>query len=65
MKASQAPAFLKRPVVFRSALKVLSVSGYAENATFRDDFLGPDMDMLTKPFALDAVGAKVRMLVEQ
>ena len=43
----------------RPDLKVLFVSGYAENATFQDDFLGPGMDMLTKPFALDTLGAKV------
>jgi PAS domain S-box-containing protein len=49
----------------RPDLKVLFVSGYAENAVLRADFLGPGMDMLTKPFALDALGAKVRLLIEQ
>ena len=49
----------------RPDLKVLFVSGYAENAVLRADFLGPGMDMLTKPFALDALGAKVRRLIEQ
>jgi DNA-binding response OmpR family regulator len=49
----------------RPDLKVLFVSGYAEEATLRADFLDPGMDMLTKPFALDALGAKVRMLIEQ
>jgi PAS domain S-box-containing protein len=51
--------------VARPALKVLFVSGYAENAVLREDFLGPGMDMLTKPFDLDALGAKVRLLLEQ
>ena len=51
--------------VARPALKVLFVSGYAENAILREDFLGPGMDMLTKPFDLDALGAKVRLLLEQ
>ena len=37
----------------RPDLKVLFVTGYAENATYRGDFLDPGMDMLTKPFALD------------
>jgi PAS domain S-box-containing protein len=46
------------------ALKVLFVSGYAEAATLRADFLDSGMDMLTKPFALDVLGAKVRMLIE-
>jgi hypothetical protein len=48
----------------RPDLKVLFVTGYAENATFRGDFLDPGMDMLTKPFDLDALGAKVRAMIE-
>ena len=48
----------------RPDLKVLFVTGYAENATFRADFLEPGMDMLTKPFALDDLGAKVRAMIE-
>jgi CheY-like chemotaxis protein len=49
----------------RPTLKVLFVSGYAEGATTRGDFLDPGMDMLTKPFALDALGAKVRAMIEK
>ena len=49
----------------RPGLKVLFVTGYAEHATFRGDFLEPGMDMLTKPFALDALGAKVRAMIER
>jgi len=49
----------------RPDLKVLFVTGYAENATFRGDFLEPGMDMLTKPFDLDALGAKVRAMIER
>ena len=49
----------------RPNLKVLFVSGYAENATVRADFLGKGMDMLTKPFSLDVLGAKVRSMIEQ
>jgi DNA-binding response OmpR family regulator len=49
----------------RPDLKVLFVTGYAENAAIRGDFLDPGMDMLTKPFALDALGAKVRALIER
>jgi len=50
--------------VSRPNLKVLFVTGYAENATFRGDFLDAGMDMLTKPFALDVLGAKVRAMIE-
>jgi PAS domain S-box-containing protein len=49
----------------RPDLKVLFVSGYAEHATARGDFLDPGMEMLTKPFALDALGAKVRAMIER
>ncbi len=51
--------------VSRPDLKVLFVTGYAENATFRAGFLDPGMDMLTKPFALDDLGAKVRNMIER
>ena len=49
----------------RPDLKVLFVTGYAENATFRGDFLDAGMDMLTKAFALDSLGAKVRTMMER
>jgi PAS domain S-box-containing protein len=49
----------------RPGLKVLFVTGYAEDAADRGDFLEPGMDMLTKPFALDALGAKVRAMIDR
>jgi PAS domain S-box-containing protein len=49
----------------RPDLKVLFVTGYAEDATFRGEFLDRGMDMLTKPFALDGLGAKVRAMIER
>jgi PAS domain S-box-containing protein len=49
----------------RPDLKVLFVTGYAENAAVRGDFLDAGMDMLTKPFASDALGAKVRAMIER
>jgi PAS domain S-box-containing protein len=47
----------------RPGLKVLFVSGYAESATVRGDFLAPGMDMLNKPFSLDALAAKVSAML--
>ena len=47
----------------RPKLRVLFVSGYAANATDRADFLDSGMDMLLKPFALDALGAKVHAML--
>jgi CheY-like chemotaxis protein len=49
----------------RPDLKVLFVSGYDENATVRGDFLDAGMDMLSKPFSLDALGAKVHALLQR
>jgi CheY-like chemotaxis protein len=48
----------------RPALKVLFVSGYAENAMVRADFLDEGMDMLTKPFALDTLAARVHAMLK-
>jgi PAS domain S-box-containing protein len=49
----------------RPNLKVLFVSGYAEDAALRVNFLDHGMDMLMKPFDLDALGAKVRLMIER
>jgi DNA-binding response OmpR family regulator len=48
----------------RSALKVLFVSGYSEDAAVRGDFLDAQTDMLAKPFALDTLGAKVHAMIK-
>jgi PAS domain S-box-containing protein len=48
----------------RLNLKVLFVSGYAEHATARGEFLDTGMDMLTKPFSLDALAAKVHAMIK-
>lgn len=42
----------------RPGLKVLFATGYAESFT-ANDFLGPDMGVITKPFAIDAFATKV------
>ena len=47
----------------RPAIKVLFVTGYAENAAARGGFLDRDMDMLTKPFALNVLGLKIREMI--
>ena len=48
----------------RPGLKILFVTGYAEDATARGAFLDPGMDLLTKPFDLDELGHKVRAMIE-
>jgi DNA-binding response OmpR family regulator len=48
----------------RPGLKVLFVTGYAKQAAVRHGFLEPGMEMLMKPFALDALATKVREMIE-
>ena len=47
----------------RPSLKVLFITGYDEAAA-RGSSLAPGMDLMTKPFALDALAAKIRELIE-
>jgi PAS domain S-box-containing protein len=47
----------------RPGLRILFVTGYAEHATERGRFLGPGMDMITKPFTLDALAVKIREMI--
>ena len=47
----------------RPEIKVLFVTGYAENAAVRGGFLDRGMDMLTKPFALNVLGLKIREMI--
>jgi PAS domain S-box-containing protein len=47
----------------RPHLPVLFITGYAENAAIRAGFLGTNMDMITKPFALDALAGKIHEMM--
>ena len=49
----------------RPGLKVLFITGYAQGASVRSGFLEPGMEMLTKPFALDVLAAKIREMIER
>ena len=48
----------------RPDLKVLFVTGYAENAVVGNGHLDPGMQVITKPFAMTALGARVREIIE-
>ncbi|MGN7160525.1 PAS domain S-box protein [Sphingomonas sp. SAFR-052] len=48
----------------RPDLKVLFMTGYAENATIANGFLEPGMEMITKPFAIDALATRIRAIIE-
>ncbi len=48
--------------VKRPGLKVLFVTGYAENAA-GSSFLEPGMEMVIKPFTIDALASKIRDMI--
>ncbi|MEX2469692.1 MAG: PAS domain S-box protein [Pseudohongiellaceae bacterium] len=48
----------------RPTLKVLYMTGYAENAALAAGFLEPGMAMMTKPFAMDALSTRIRDIME-
>ena len=47
----------------RPDLRILFITGYAENAAVRSGFLDHGMDMMTKPFAIDALATKIREML--
>ena len=46
-------------------LKVLFITGYAENAVIGNGHLEPGMEILTKPFTIDVFAARVRELTSK
>jgi hypothetical protein len=48
----------------RPGLKVLFITGYAENAAVGNGHLEPGMAVMTKPFAMDDLATKIRTLIE-
>jgi PAS domain S-box-containing protein len=48
----------------RPELKVLFITGYAENAVVGNGHLDPGMEVMTKPFTLDALAIRVQQMVD-
>jgi len=48
----------------RPQLKVLFITGYAENAVVGNGRLGPGMQVITKPFAIEIISGKVRRMLD-
>jgi PAS domain S-box-containing protein len=48
----------------RPDLKVLFITGYAENAVVRNGQLDPGMAIVTKPFAIESLGNKIREMID-
>jgi len=51
--------------VTRPDLKILFITGYAENAAVGNGLLGPGMEVITKPFAVNALATKVRDMLDR
>ncbi|MFC0409013.1 PAS domain-containing protein [Roseomonas elaeocarpi] len=51
--------------VLRPGLKVLFITGYAENAAIGNGVLEPGMRVITKPFALEALATKIRAMINE
>jgi PAS domain S-box-containing protein len=47
----------------RPGLKILFITGYAENVAIAKGFLQPGMEMITKPFDLDNLSQRIREMV--
>ncbi|WBQ19053.1 PAS domain S-box protein [Sphingobium yanoikuyae] len=48
----------------RPGLKMLFMTGYAENAALASGFLEHGMEMITKPFAMEALATRIRTMIE-
>ncbi len=51
--------------VARPDLKVLFITGYAENAVLSHGHLDPGMHVLTKPFAMEVIASRIKNLIEE
>jgi CheY-like chemotaxis protein len=49
--------------VFRPNLKVLFITGYAENAVISHGHLEADMHMLTKPFPMELLATRIKAIL--
>ena len=49
--------------VTRPKLKVLFITGYAENAVLNHGHLDPGMHVLTKPFAMETLASRIKELI--
>jgi CheY-like chemotaxis protein len=51
--------------LLRPELKVLFMTGYAKNTAFTSGLLDSGMEMITKPFAMEALAARIRNIIEE
>jgi PAS domain S-box-containing protein len=51
--------------LMRPGLKVLFITGYAEQAAMASGFLAEGMEMITKPFAIEDLAVRIREIIER
>ena len=51
--------------VSRPNLKVLFITGYAENAAISNGHLEPGMHVMSKPFAMESLATRIRSIIEE
>jgi DNA-binding response OmpR family regulator len=49
--------------LLRPELKILFMTGYAETAAMANGFLEPGMEMITKPFPIESLAARIRGMI--
>ena len=49
----------------RPRLKILFITGYAENAVLNHGHLATGMQVLTKPFAMEALASRIKTLIDE
>jgi two-component SAPR family response regulator len=49
----------------RPDLKVLFITGYAQNAAISNGKLDPGMHVLSKPFAMEKLASRIRQIIEE
>jgi signal transduction histidine kinase len=57
------PEMVEQAMDQRPALKVLFITGFAETGALTPERLGPDMQVLPKPFAIEDLAARIRLLI--
>ncbi len=48
----------------RPSLRILFMTGYAADAADRPNFLGPGMDLILKPFSIEAIAVRVQAIIK-
>ena len=62
-RADERPPGRRRRAASRPGLKVLFITGYAENAVLNHGHLEPGMQVITKPFTMEALASRIREML--